>query len=139
MSDTGGGQTASGSWQPDPTGRYKLRWRNDAGDWANHVYGSDGAMGGDPYNPPMQRQPHGPPPPPSEPSMAAQFERFHAESDTNPRTHSCYKCGHTDFVYKRDRVLWHVCFWIGLLALFLTWIALPFLPKKPYCARCGAH
>ena len=34
MTDAGGeDQTASGAWEPDPTGRYKLRWRNDAGDW----------------------------------------------------------------------------------------------------------
>ena len=28
-------------------------------------------------------------------------------------------------------MLWHVCFWTGL------WLALPFLRKRPYCARCG--
>ena len=43
----------------------------------------------------------------------------------------CGRCGHTDFVVKRDRVLWHVCFWLVL------WLALPFLRKLPYCARCG--
>lgn len=37
MNDTGQGQTAEGSWQPDPTGRYKLRWRNAAGNWTDHV------------------------------------------------------------------------------------------------------
>ena len=51
MSDGGGGQTASGSWQPDPTGRSKLRWRNEAGDWTDHVYSADGEMGNDPYPP----------------------------------------------------------------------------------------
>lgn len=43
----------------------------------------------------------------------------------------CDRCGHTDFVPKRDRVLWHVCFWL------LLWYVLPFLRKRPYCARCG--
>ena len=50
MSDGGEDQTASGSWQPDPTGRYKLRWRNDAGDWTHHVYSDDGTLGSDPYD-----------------------------------------------------------------------------------------
>ena len=27
MTDTENGPDASGSWQPDPTGRYRLRWR----------------------------------------------------------------------------------------------------------------
>ena len=143
MTDTGGSQAASGSWEPDPTGRYRLRWRYEAGDWTDHVYGEDGTMGNDRYNSPVERlteqdSAQGVPSPPSEASVAEQLQQFHA-SDTSPATHSCYKCGHTDFVYKRDRVLWHVCFWIGLFVLFLTWIALPFLPKRPYCARCGAH
>ena len=54
------GQSASGSWQADPTGRYKLRWRDAAGDWTDHVYSSEGEMGNDPYETP----PPPPPPPP---------------------------------------------------------------------------
>ena len=34
-------------------------------------------------------------------------------------------------------MLWHVCFWVGLFTLFGLWLALPFLRKRPYCARCG--
>ena len=51
MNDAGQGQTAEGSWQPDPTGRYKLRWRDSADNWTDHVYSSDGALGNDPYRP----------------------------------------------------------------------------------------
>ena len=143
VSDGGGGQTASGTWEPDPTSRHKLRWRNEAGEWTDHVYSSEGEMGNDLYDAAAallseQRPPQGPPTSPPELRMAEQFERFQA-SDSSPRTYSCYKCGHTDFVYKRDRALWHICFWIGIFLLFLTWIALPFLPKRPYCARCGAR
>lgn len=63
MNDAEQGQNASGSWQPDPTGRYKLRWRNEAGSWTDHVYSSEGEMGNDPYDalppppPPSQSQP----------------------------------------------------------------------------------
>ena len=45
MTEAGGSQAASGSWEHDPTGRYKLRWRNEAGDWTDHVYGDDGVLG----------------------------------------------------------------------------------------------
>ena len=64
MNDAGQGENASGSWQPDPTGRYKLRWRRSTGEWTDHVYGDDGALGNDPYGPPS---PPIPPPPPDEP------------------------------------------------------------------------
>ena len=64
MNDAGQGQTAEGSWQPDPAGRYKLRWRRSTGEWTDHVYGDDGALGNDPYGPPS---PPIPPPPPDEP------------------------------------------------------------------------
>lgn len=57
MTDTDENQNASGSWQPDPTGRYKLRWRDAAGGWTDHVYSSEGEMGNDPFDAP-------PPPPP---------------------------------------------------------------------------
>lgn len=40
------------SWQPDPTGRYKLRWRDGSGDWTHHVYSDDGERDNDPYPPP---------------------------------------------------------------------------------------
>ena len=52
MNDAGQGQTAEGSWQPDPTGRYKLRWRDSADNWTDHVYSSEGEMGNDPYDAP---------------------------------------------------------------------------------------
>ena len=126
MNDADENQSASGSWQPDPTGRYKLRWRNEAGDWTDHVYSDDGKMGSDPYDAPTEQPPpQGLPTPPAE-----QSERLEA-SDTGPSTVVCGRCGHTDFVVKRDRVLWHVCFWL------LLWYVLPFLRKRPYCARCG--
>lgn len=131
MTDPENGPDDSGSWQPDPTGRYKLRWRDASGDWTQHVYSDDGKMGSDPYDAPMEQPPpQGLPTPPAEPLLAEQSERLEA-SDTGPRTVVCNRCGHTDFVVKRDRVLWHVCFWTGL------WLALPFLRKRPYCARCG--
>ena len=60
MNDAGQGENASGSWQPDPTGRYKLRWRRSSGEWTDHVYGDDGALGNDPYGTPSP-----PIPPPS--------------------------------------------------------------------------
>ena len=63
MNDAGQGQTAEGSWQPDPTGRYKLRWRDSADTWTDHVYSSEGEMGNDPYDAP----PPPPPPPQSQP------------------------------------------------------------------------
>ena len=60
MTDDGeGNQTADGSWQPDPTGRYRLRWQRSSGEWTDHVYSSDGALGSDPYDTP--------PPPPGQP------------------------------------------------------------------------
>ena len=130
MNDAGETQSASGSWQQDPTGRYKLRWRNESGDWTNHVYSKDGKMGSDPYNAPTEHPPQELPTPPTEPPSAGQSEPPEA-SDTAQRTVVCGKCGDTDFVVKRDRVLWHVCFWL------LLWYVLPFLRKRPYCARCG--
>lgn len=70
MTDSeGGSQTADGSWHPDPTGRYMLRWQRSTGEWTHHVCGDDGTMGSDPHDVPT--------PPPSEPSMAEQLERFH--------------------------------------------------------------
>ena len=58
MTDTENGPDASGSWQPDPTGRFRLRWRRDTGEWTNHVYSSEGALGNDPYDtPPVPRPP----------------------------------------------------------------------------------
>ena len=52
MSDAEGSQTASGSWQPDPTGRYKLRWQRSTGEWTDHVYSSEGELDNDPYGTP---------------------------------------------------------------------------------------
>ena len=66
MSDAGENQNASGAWQPDPTGRYKLRWRDADGSWTDHVYSSDGQMGNDPYDAP----PHPPPESQPEPHQA---------------------------------------------------------------------
>ena len=130
MNNAGESQNASGSWQPDPTGRYKLRWRNEAGNWTDHVYSDDGKMGSDPYDAPTEPHPPIIQPPSTEPPSAPQSEPSEA-SDTGPRNMVCDRCGHTDFVPKRDRVLWHVCFWL------LLWYVLPFLRKRPYCARCG--
>ena len=123
---------ASGSWQPDPTGRYKLRWRSEAGDWTAHVYSEDEKMGSDPYDAPTEQPPPTTQPPSTEPPSAPQSEPPEA-NDTGPRAMVCERCGHTDFVAKRDRVLWHVCFWL------LLWYVLPFLRKRPYCARCGTR
>ena len=53
MTDPENGPDDSGSWQPDPTGRYKLRWRDASGDWTQHVYSDDGKMGSDPYDAPF--------------------------------------------------------------------------------------
>ena len=89
MTDAENGPDASGSWQPDPTGRYRLRWQRSTGEWTDHVYSSDGALGSDPHDTPSERlaeqhQPQSSPAPPSEPSMAEQLERFQA-SDTGPQ------------------------------------------------------
>lgn len=55
-----------------------------------------------------------------------------------PPTTPCHYCGtETVKTWKRDKALWHACFWVGLLVFGLTWLAIPFLPKRPYCARCG--
>ena len=66
MNNADENQTAEGSWQPDPTGRYKLRWRDSADNWTNHVYSSDGEMGNDPHD----VSPPPPPPPDSTPEQA---------------------------------------------------------------------
>lgn len=136
MNDADENQSTSGSWQPDPTGRYKLRWRNEAGDWTHHVYSEDGELSSDAYDSPSEPHPPPSPPEPLEPPEAEQSEESQP-SDSAPRTVVCGRCGHTDFVVKRDRVLWHVCFWGGVSTLLLSWLALPFLRKLPYCARCG--
>lgn len=67
MSDANENQSVSGSWQSDPTGRYKLRWRAAAGDWTDHVYSSEGELGNDPYDTP----PAPIPPPPASETPAA--------------------------------------------------------------------
>ena len=61
MSDANENQSVPGSWQSDPTGRYKLRWRAAPGDWTDHVYSSEGELGNDPYDTP--------PPTPSPPGI----------------------------------------------------------------------
>ena len=60
MNDAGQGENASGAWQPDPTGRYRLRWQRDTGEWTDHVYSSEGELGNDPYDAPPAPMP--PPP-----------------------------------------------------------------------------
>ena len=50
MTDTENGPDASGSWQPDPTGRYRLRWQRGTGEWTGHVYSSEGELANDPYD-----------------------------------------------------------------------------------------
>ena len=52
MTDTENGPDASGSWQPDPTGRYRLRWQRGTGEWTGHVYSSEGALPMTPYDTP---------------------------------------------------------------------------------------
>ena len=42
----------------------------------------------------------------------------------------CPTCGNSRFEWKRDKLPFWLC-------LCLFWPALPFLPKKPYCTRCG--
>ena len=85
MTDAGEGQTPSGSWQPDPTGRYKLRWRKEAGEWTDHVYSSEGEMGNDPYDTP-------PPPPPdptpeqARPSLLARRKAVYEEREAERKT-----------------------------------------------------
>ena len=62
MTDTDSGSDDSGSWQPDPTGRYRLRWQRGTGEWTDHVYSSEGELGNDPYDAP----PAPAPPPPGD-------------------------------------------------------------------------
>lgn len=50
---------------------------------------------------------------------------------------ACRRCNQDEVCYKRDRILWHVCFWGGFLVGALSWLAIPFLSKKPYCTRCS--
>lgn len=40
-----------GSWQSDPTGRFKLRWQRASGKWTHHVHDHDGNPQTDPYTP----------------------------------------------------------------------------------------
>ena len=40
-----------GEWLPDPTGRFKLRWQRDTGEWTRHVYDHDKNPHQDPYAP----------------------------------------------------------------------------------------
>ena len=55
MTDDNENQNNSSSWQPYPTGRYKLRWRDETGDWTHHVYSNEGELGSDPYpHPPVE-------------------------------------------------------------------------------------
>ena len=54
MSDSHENRSPSGSWQPDPSGRHKLRWRDKAGVWTHHVYSDDGKLGSDLYAPPAE-------------------------------------------------------------------------------------
>ena len=82
MSDAEGTQTASGSWQPDPTGRYKLRWSDEAGEWTDHVYSSEGEMGNDPYDAPPPPPPPPAPPPSQSEEHAAQPEQPQAKAPT---------------------------------------------------------
>ena len=54
----GSGSDSSGSWQPDPTSRYRLRWQQGTGEWTDHVYSSEGELGNDPYSrPPTPQSP----------------------------------------------------------------------------------
>ena len=79
MNDADEPQSASGSWQPDPTGRYKLRWRNEAGNWTDHVYSSEGELGNDPYSAPSEQHPaQGLSTAPTEPPPAGQPEQTEA-------------------------------------------------------------
>lgn len=56
--------------------------------------------------------------------------------DAGPDQFRCVYCGHFGVEYRRDRLLFHLCFWGGLCLFLATWIAIPFLPKRPYCGRC---
>lgn len=57
MNDADEGQNTSGSWQPDPTGRHKLRWQLGTGEWTDHVYSNEGELGNDPYDTPPAPMP----------------------------------------------------------------------------------
>ena len=135
MSGGGDDQTSSGSWQPDPTGRHRLRWRNEAGDWTDHVANDDGTLGNDPYESPTAPPPGQHPPEgssdPRDPPVVEGSEQFHGRH--RPADAGLRQVRPQDFVVKRDRVLWHVCFWLGPFTLLLLWLALPFLRKRPYC------
>ena len=50
----------------------------------------------------------------------------------------CYRCQSTNKVLQRDKLSFHIILWGGLFVFGLAWIILPFLPKKVYCASCGA-
>ncbi|MDE0160145.1 MAG: helix-hairpin-helix domain-containing protein [Acidimicrobiaceae bacterium] len=49
MTDGERRQPVDGSWQPDPTGRHKLRWQRGGGEWTDHIYSHAGEPGLDPY------------------------------------------------------------------------------------------
>lgn len=42
-----GSYAAAGSWRPDPTGRWKLRWQLHTGEWTHQIYSADGIRGMD--------------------------------------------------------------------------------------------
>lgn len=46
-----------GSWHPDPTGRFKLRWQRSTGEWSHHVHDHDGNPHTDPYYAPESEKP----------------------------------------------------------------------------------
>ena len=48
MTDSGHSEPAEGDWQPDPTGRYKMRWQLSTGEWTHWVWTADGKRTTDP-------------------------------------------------------------------------------------------
>ena len=56
---------------------------------------------------------------------------------TPPAIHGepSHSCG-AQVRYQRNRAAFHVCIWVGFLCLWLSWIALPYLPKQIYGQRC---
>ncbi len=50
----------------------------------------------------------------------------------------CYRCNGTRMRIQRDKTAFHVILWGGLFFFGVAWVILPFLPKRTYCAACGA-
>ncbi len=66
------------------------------------------------------------------------------QSSASQSVEPCYRCGFDVVAWKRHRVAFHCCLWGGLFLVwvlvgFIALLAIIWLPKRPYCARCNTE